>query len=138
MTDPSDHPASMRRLFVWACAATWICEFVLTHIPADSLPPLGAGDKLLHGVAFFAISGTFVAAISVCKVPRRRRIMLTAVIMSIYAALDELSQPLTNRTASFDDWLADIVGAMIALVAVESVLAIRSALTANKKIDQSP
>ncbi len=132
MTDRRDHPASLRRLLVLACAATWACEFALTHIPADRLPPLGAGDWFLHGIGFIAVSGAFVAAMSACKVSRRRRITLTAVIMPIYAALDELSQPLVNRTASVDDWLADMAGAMIALVAVESALAIRSALTAHK------
>ena len=137
MTDRRDHPASLRRLFVLACAATWAGEFALTHIPADRLPSLGAGDWFLHGIAFFAVSGAFVAAMSACKVPGRRRIMLTAVIMPIYAAFDELSQSLVNRAASVNDWLADMVGVMIAMVAVESALAIRSALTAHK-LDQSP
>ncbi len=132
MTDPHDHSTLMRRLFLLACGATWVFEFVLTHIPADHLPRLETADWQLHGVAFLAVSGTFIAAMVAYNIPRWRRILLAASILPLYAAIDELTQPLVHRTASLDDWLADLVGAMIALVAIESALAIRSAFLTKK------
>ena len=39
--------------------------------------------------------------------------------MIAYAALDEMTQPLVNRYAAFDDWLGDVVGAAGAVMVLE-------------------
>ena len=49
-------------------------------------------------------------------VSRRKRFLRAAIIILIYAALDEITQPLVNRYASIIDWLADAAGMGVAIL----------------------
>jgi VanZ family protein len=73
-------------------------------------------DKIEHFVAYGAITFLFVLSL------RDRFSVLSAAILffgiSVVGALDELTQPLVNRTASPIDWLADIFGIIIVLLVV--------------------
>jgi VanZ family protein len=103
----------------WLTAATFFTIGVvgLTHLPDESVPDqlrLGGLDKLEHIVAYGMITFLFVFSLRtpltliVCLV-------LSPAIMAI-GIIDELTQPLCNRTASFTDCLANIVGILIVLV----------------------
>jgi len=71
-------------------------------------------DKIEHFVAYGAITILFVLSI------RARFSLLPAAAIffaiSALGAVDELTQPLVNRTASPVDWLADVVGILIVLL----------------------
>ncbi len=72
-------------------------------------------DKIEHIVAYGAITFLFILSL------RDRFSLLSAAILffaiSALGAVDELTQPLVNRVASPVDWLADIVGISVVLLA---------------------
>ena len=72
-------------------------------------------DKIEHIAAYGAITILFVLSL------RTRFSLLSAATLffaiSALGAVDELTQPLVNRTASPFDWLADIVGISVVLLA---------------------
>lgn len=89
---------------------------LLTHVPQQVLPDqlqVGGLDKLAHIVAYGVI--TFLFILSVRTSPTMLSTLLLFFTISSVATLDELTQPFVNRTASVNDWLADIVGVIIAL-----------------------
>ena len=106
-------------------AILWLSAFVITHLPRSRLPGVPAGDKVLHAVGFFGLTGAFVLTLSLRGVRRRRRVVVAALAMVAYAAFDEITQPLFNRHAAWSDWMADILGAAAAIAAVELMLAVR-------------
>lgn len=91
---------------------------LVTHIPQEIMPKrlqISGLDKIEHIVAYGAITFLFVLSLTA------RFSLLSAAVLffaiSIVGALDELTQPLVNRIASPMDWLADIVGISIVLLA---------------------
>jgi VanZ family protein len=72
-----------------------------------------------HALAFVALG----ASISVGVLAGRRgwqaaRLSLSVLILlMLFAMLDELAQGWTGRDASVDDWLADVSGALLGIVA---------------------
>ncbi|MBC8468992.1 MAG: VanZ family protein [Planctomycetes bacterium] len=91
---------------------------LVTHIPQEIMPKrlqVSGLDKIEHIVAYGAITFLFVLSLTA------RFSLLSAAVLffaiSVVGALDELTQPLVNRIASPMDWLADIVGISIVLLA---------------------
>ncbi len=84
---------------------------LLTHIPQEVMPPqlqvIGL-DKLAHALVYGAITFFFILSIR----PSLTLLLSAIIFLGIlaFAAFDELTQPLVNRTASVFDWLADITG----------------------------
>lgn len=104
----------------WLTIATLFTAAVVfvTHVPQDVMPELlqvNGLDKIEHIVAYGAITILFVLSI------RARPSLLSAAILffaiSVVGAVDELTQPFVNRVASSADWLADIVGISVVLLA---------------------
>ena len=123
--DPkASHPA--RRWLLTACALLWISAFVATHVPVQSVPDLPADDAILHAAGYFGLTAVFVLTLAALRRPAARRIIIAVVTMTVYAALDELTQPLVNRDAAWEDWLADLVGAAAAGATVEVLLGLRT------------
>ena len=54
------------------------------------------------------------------------RLLLVALVLSAYAAIDELTQPWFRRTADLEDWMVDSVGIVIALSVAEVSAAARA------------
>ena len=83
----------------------------LTHIPEDAMPSqlqvIGL-DKLAHILAYGAITYLFVLSLRTCPTMLSASLLFFAILA--VGAVDELTQPFFNRTASLADWLADIVG----------------------------
>jgi VanZ family protein len=71
-------------------------------------------DKLLHFLAYACLSGLIF--IGWRNKPFLPRLMTTLAILSVLAAIDEILQNLTGRDPSFDDWLADMAGAILSLI----------------------
>ena len=76
---------------------------------------VGGLDKIEHFAAYGAITTLFALSI------KDRLSLLSAAALffaiSVLGAVDELTQPFVNRTASPFDWLADIVGIIVVLLA---------------------
>jgi len=70
-------------------------------------------DKLQHILAYGAMTVLFV--LSLRRFPSLLSVALLFSAIIGVGAVDELSQPLVNRTASLADWLADVIGIIIAL-----------------------
>ncbi|MCJ7721710.1 VanZ family protein [Candidatus Bathyarchaeota archaeon] len=104
----------------WLTIATVFTTIVVlfTHIPQAIMPErlqVSGLDKIEHIVAYGAITFLFILSL------RDRFSLLSAAILffaiSALGAVDELTQPLVNRVASPVDWLADIVGISVVLLA---------------------
>jgi VanZ family protein len=108
---------SSGRLWRWLLTAYWLALFAATHVPKDfPAIPRGHWDKVAHFGAFAALAFLFAMAW------RWSAGMLIGVhlrfawaLIAAYGALDELTQPLVGRDASWLDWLADGAGAAAGL-----------------------
>lgn len=107
------HPSLVRTLWI----AYWVALFCLMHIPKDDLPDVHISnlDKVVH-LTGYALLGLLCGGNA-----QRRSAMIDsgwyvkwACIFATYAAFDELTQPLVNRTAGLDDWVADMLGIAVA------------------------
>lgn len=111
-------PGHLGRVICWL--GYWLLLAVATHYPKPpSLTPSVPGlDKAGHLITFalLAVLGTW-AWVLASKTPRTRRWLAWAAILVIYAAADEVLQPLTGREADLWDWAANMVGCGLGLVA---------------------
>ena len=77
--------------------------------PLEAPPPAPDGsDKLVHFIAFAALA---------FPLARTGRLGLLPVFIgaSVYGGAIELIQPSFNRSADINDWIADIVGVVVAI-----------------------
>ncbi|MCZ6698214.1 MAG: VanZ family protein, partial [Planctomycetota bacterium] len=75
-------------------------------------------DKMLHTIGY-AILG-FLTAWMIGQAgvgDRWRASALSLAGLFVYAAFDEMTQPLVGRSCEFSDWLADAAGAAIGTLA---------------------
>ena len=104
------------RRVIWSLTAIyWLGIFALTHLPPVEIPKMHISDKLAH-FSVFAVLGVLVH-LSLWP-SRRAAFFIMAVTMAvtlIYAAVDELTQPIVGRTCSLRDWYADAWGAATAV-----------------------
>lgn len=118
---------SQPRFLSKVLAVYWSLLFVVTHVPrvpqhfaaeTGNLAEFAHkyGDKFAHFSGFFIL--TVLLACVVMQKSRRslRWLSLVLLIVSLYGAIDELSQSLVrNRHPDLLDWLADLAGASVAL-----------------------
>jgi len=89
---------------------------LFSHLPQEVTPSRLEAmdlDKLQHILAYGAMTVLFV--LSLRRFPSLLSVALLFSAIIGVGAVDELSQPLVNRTASLADWLADVIGIIIAL-----------------------
>ena len=80
-------------------------------------------DKLLHFCAYAILAGLiFIGWANKSFLPR---LMTTLGILALLAGIDEFLQSFTNRDPSFDDWLADMAGAILTLIALTGFMVVR-------------
>ncbi|MBN1342903.1 MAG: VanZ family protein [Phycisphaerae bacterium] len=106
--------------------AYWIVLFYFTHSPEPGWPGWApeTSDKTLHLIAFFLLGGLGWLTLSTAPTsPRWRAIDWIGVII-VYAACDEVLQCLCNRYCSLGDMIADIIGAVAAIVLITVLRAI--------------
>lgn len=70
----------------------------------------------LHVIGFFALGSVLLATLTAYGVRTWRRVAIALIILAIYAAVDEATQPFFNRHGTLEDWQADILGSVIAVV----------------------
>ena len=115
----------VRNCMLILCVFMWICAFTATHLPGEAVPRLRLSDMSLHAIGYFVLVAILVATLVVHGLPRRRRVLAVLVVVPLYAAFDEISQPLFGRSTSIHDWIMDLCGALLAIAAVESFLILR-------------
>ena len=82
-----------------------------THLPDESVPgrlQLGRLDKLAHIATYGTI--TFLFFFSLRNSISLLTVLLLFVAILALGTIDEITQPLCNRTASLADWLANLIG----------------------------
>jgi len=107
-----------RRTSLAALILYWLALAVATHIPKPPDIPLEQGDKLVHLAAYALLA--FLAAVcwSAYRSPlRKRHLLVLFALLSLYAAVDELTQIPFGRQADLLDWLADTIGVACGIAA---------------------
>ncbi len=99
----------------------WVCLFGLMHVPREHLPTVRVShlDKVVHvtGYALLGLLGGGYAQRRGAATGAGWYIKWLAVY-AVYAAFDELTQPMVGRSATLADWSADIVGVVIAFAVI--------------------
>jgi len=108
----------LRAVILAACVVTWVAALVATHIPAPEVK-VHVSDKVLHMTGFFVLGVLFWLTLAAYGVRGLRRIVLVICIMMVYAAVDETTQAWVNRDPDLHDWMADVLGAAIAVAVLE-------------------
>ena len=102
-----------RRTSLAVLTVYWALLFAATHVPRlQPILVLRYSDKLLHAVAFAVLSFLFALAWSLRGPFGWRQFLAVLAILAVYAAFDEATQPLVQRTADRLDWIADVAGAL--------------------------
>lgn len=84
---------------------------LLTHIPKEAMPPRfqeNSLDKLHHVVAYGVITFLFIISVKVPSTPFLFSLLFFAILA--IGIVDEVTQPLVNRTASLADIVANFIG----------------------------
>jgi len=96
--------------WLWAVAVA-ITVFIASGRGQVSGPSIAHADKIAHALVFGLIA-TLVGR----SFRRRRWVWVAIVLTSAYGAADEWRQSLTpGRSVEFGDWVADTVGAALAV-----------------------
>lgn len=124
----------LRRLFVIAFWGALLFAYVDAILPGKDAISVAAWDKLNHMIAFFVI--TFLARAAYPRIP----IFRLFVMMAAFGALIELSQaiPFIHRDAEWDDWFADMVAALAALIVAWPFAVLADKRRARRASGQAP
>jgi VanZ family protein len=93
------------------------CVLGLTHIPGQDIPRVlqnVAPDKVEHIVAYTLMAGSFL--LSLRRPVRPALLLIGLVALAVIGALDEMTQPLVNRSCDFWDYASDLAGIAIPCV----------------------
>ena len=105
------------RRILWGMTITcWIIMFILTHVPGRDLPKVHLNDKIEHFIAYGTLAGLLYVSL---WLPRPRLWGLPGIVLgiaAIYGALDEFLQKFVpSRSCDIRDWIADVIGALLAI-----------------------
>lgn len=124
-SEPSARPliTLLRPLILGGTAAFWLLMLVLTHLPEipkeyDS----GLGDKSEHLIGYMLLSVGLGLSLSASQGPLGwRRLAMIIAIAATYGAFDETTQPLFGRNCDWYDWVADLQGCLLGIVAALAI-----------------
>lgn len=109
-------------LFVYVpLAIYWLIIFIATSLPTIELPNLfNMQDKLGHFLAYFILANFVVLTLHFQEknlILKKRLIIASIIILSLYAAIDEVHQLLIpGRVADIYDWTADVIGGIFGIM----------------------
>ncbi len=101
----------------------WVGAFWGTHTPAPGLVR-GVSDKTMHFSGYAVLAMLMSVTMTVRGQSRGKRLLWAIIVFPIYAALDELTQPIVNRHCDIMDWVADVSGALLMVAAWELLMLI--------------
>lgn len=104
----------------------WIVIFILTSLPIDIAININVSDKIEHFGAYGVLSFLLFFTLSFQKkIPLFKEFpaTFTLVFASLYGMVDELHQLLVpGRNADIKDWIADLTGALLAVLIAKYIL----------------
>ena len=100
-----------------ALVVYWITMLVLTHLPRVPVVPQ-VTDKTAHFTGFAVLAALLYGCIWVMGKASGWTAVFILVVAAVYGMLDEWTQPLTGRSCSFLDWMANMSGAAAAVAVV--------------------
>ncbi len=105
-----------QKIVIILLAVYWMTIVILTHIPIPGwVRQAGVSDKKMHFAAYFILAALlFLSARRPAL--RSRRPWLGLLIIAVYSAADELTQPYFNRGADIVDYAVNIIGAMAGIL----------------------
>lgn len=104
-------------LILVGTAAYWLLLFVGTHIPGNPHDAGGHWDKLYHFSAYFGLTILLCTSMANFRRPGPATYAAIVGLVAAYGVMDELTQMLVpSRTADPLDWLADMSGALLAVL----------------------
>ena len=130
MGDQVGRSAWMRSLVYWGPVAVYaglIFYLSAQSHPEDQLPSFlleAVSDKVLHAVEYAGLGGLCYRAFRWAAGPaaQRQAVVLAIVTASVYGLTDETHQAFVPlREASWQDWLADTIGAVIGAMGWRSI-----------------
>ena len=112
---PRRHP------FLVVCVLCFLGAVIATHVPPQDLAWVARrmNTKLLHPIGYAALATALLTTLAAFGLSPWLRCLLVPPSLAVYAALDELTQPWFGRHCAFNDWLADMFGALTMLVVFE-------------------
>ena len=116
----------MRRTIVlticWGVTlAYWAFLAVVTHIPQPRLPGVPVGDKTSHLIGYGTLASMLYVTLWIARPRDWSLTWKIPLILFVYGALDEVTQPMFQRSCEFLDWVADAAGALIAVAGWSAV-----------------
>jgi VanZ family protein len=105
-----------------ALVVYWSLLLTSTHVPRlpHAVYMTNGIDKICHFVGYTGLA--YLASVawtlqrSITRPLRLANFVVIFGTLAVYGALDELTQPLVNRTCEFADWLADLAGAGFGMI----------------------
>jgi len=118
------------RLWLWGpVAAMMTALFVASSIPNLHRIPGGFSDKTAHFWAYALLGALALRALAggTWRAVNRRAAAIGWLIAVTYAITDEFHQAFVpGRSPSWEDWVADALGAGVAVIAVLAVRRLRA------------
>ncbi len=124
--------ARHRRPLLAVLVLLWLAAATASHVPVSRLPSLEVSDKTEHVVGFLALAGMFILTLTAYGFRRPQRVLATILVLPLYAALDEWTQPWFGRGCELNDWFADLCGTAGAIIAWEVLYTSWRRLAGNK------
>lgn len=102
-------------------------HFVMTHLPAGSVPDLPGRDKTWHFLSYGLMSGCLYLTLWIGGMPVRRTALVVVFSSALFALFDEILQGPVGREPELLDWIVDVAGAIVAATCLSLLrLGIRS------------
>ncbi len=117
----------------------WLVLFTLTHLPKVPLPELGKNtDKYMHFIAYGGLAFLLAALCSIKWKVGFTLMLRVFLITALYGFLDELSQvPIPGRMGDINDWVADLLGALMGILLFALSYPIVRAILRNRAAKKS-
>ena len=116
-------PTFARRL-LWSLTLTfWAFIFFMTHIPQPRLPNVHVGDKSAHIISYGVLAALLYLTLWRTRPDDWSLLWKIPLILMLYGAFDEITQPLVHRSCELADWYADVAGTLIAVSALSLIRA---------------
>lgn len=122
--EPGSWPRFVRPLAAVSAAYTLVLVFA-THYPRpeELLGPNPPSDKTLHFIAYGLLGLLVAATLAVSGRWSTRAALAMLGLLAVFAAIDELTQPLFKRQAEPLDWVYDVIGLVAGIAVVAAARA---------------
>jgi VanZ family protein len=103
----------------------WLLVSIGTVIPAETIYKYSINDKLEHLIVYFILTIFVIFSNAVQDkfiLLRKHPLIFAFLFIAVYGMLNELAQLyIPDRFCDFYDWLADVIGAFMAIILIFSL-----------------